>query len=672
MTGEDERLAALQAYAILDTGAEPAFDHLAAIAARLLDVPIALVTFVDASRQWFKAKFGLDLDETPRAVSFCAKVVEGDAPLVVVDAAADPRFSANPLVVGAPFIRFYAGMPLRTAKGFVVGAVCALDSVPRAPTVEQLDSLQKLADLVVAQLEARTARNAVAREREVAQLALVRLRLVLDTMAEGVVVQDATGAITSANRCSELILGLTLDQLQGRTSIDPRWRSVRENGEAFPGDEHPAMVSLRTGEPLENVLMGVHKPEGTLTWIRVNSMPRLVDGTPVEVVTTFHDETVIKLATERAAQQERLATVGTLAAGVGHEINNPLAFVLGNLDYAIEEVRSIAGPSPSARLKDLAALLVEAKGGADRIRKIVRGLRALARDEVVLSSIDFHTIVDTSLSMAAHEIKLKASTFVELQELPSALADESRITQVLVNLLVNAAQAFESADPETNRIVLTSGRRGDGRVMLSVSDNGPGIPGHLATRIFDPFFTTKPVGQGTGLGLSVSRNLVEALGGELVMSSEEGKGATFSIVLPLAPNGGGTASSRRGGAEPRGRVLVVDDEVSVVGAVRRLLSREHDVVGCSDPREALRAIEANEEFDCIFCDVMMPYLTGPELFARSCALRPELAPRFVFITGAASSPSVQAFLSEVSNERLEKPFSSQELRRVARRLTTYR
>ncbi|MFZ5445097.1 MAG: ATP-binding protein [Myxococcota bacterium] len=667
-----DRLLGLRAYGILDTPPEPAFDELARLTATVLGTPIALVSLVDADRQWLKAHFGLDTPQTPRDLSLCAHVVERGEPLLVPDAALDQRFADHPLVTGEPWVRAYAGMPLTNPEGLTLGSLCVLDRQPRTFTAEQLETLRLLSRQVVVQLEARRTRLALAQEREASHRAAERTATLFSTMAEGVVVQAPDGSITDANVAAEHILGLSADQLRGRSSFDPRWRAVHEDGRAFPGNEHPAVLALRTGQAQHDVIMGVQKPNGALTWISINAMPVFKDGVVVEAVTTFHDITALRTATERASQQERLATVGTLAAGVGHEINNPLAYIIGNVDFTIEELRALGGASPSTELRELIEVQLEAREGAERIRKIVRGLRSLAREDVALEGVAPEVVIESSLSMASHELKHRATVKVELEDTPRVLADESRLTQVLVNLLVNAAQAFEAPDPTKNRIVVTTRLADDGRVVIAVKDNGPGIPIALQRRVFDPFFTTKPVGQGTGLGLSVSRNIVTTLGGELILESTEGAGATFVVMLPAATTPTPVPVSERVTRGPRARVMVVDDEQAVLNTIRRILAPEHDVICFADAREALVALEHGAQVDLVLCDLMMPFLTGQDFFAQAKQRRPELGLRFVFITGGVTNPAIRDFLEKVPNERFEKPFSTPALMSLAHRFALAR
>ncbi len=657
---EAERLAALRSYEILDTPTEPSFDGIARLAASILETPIALVSLVDTDRQWFKARYGLDVPETSREVSFCAHVVEAGSSLVVTDAHADDRFADNPLTTGAPRVRFYAGMPLRTPSGMVLGTLCAIGHEPRTPTAKQLEMLELLSIQVADQLEAHRARRQHAN-------ASARLTALFTAMSEGVVVQDQQGAIVEANPAASRILGITNDQLMGRTSVDASWKAVKEDGSPFPGPEHPAMVTLRTGEPCAGVVMGVHRTDGVVGWIRINSVP--VSGPAGRVVTTFHDITDLKAAqaaAQRLARQEHLITTGTLAAGVGHEINNPLAFINANLEFAIEELRSIAGGSSSQRIKELISILGEAREGGDRIRKIVRGLRALARSETDAIPIALEGVIDMSINMAAHECRAKATVTSVLAQTPPVLADDSRLTQVLVNLIVNAAQAFETQDPSRNRITITSAPVGLSQVAISVADNGPGIPPRVLQRIFDPFFTTKPVGVGTGLGLSISQNIMKTLGGDLTVSTEVGRGTTFRVLLPIAsvPLGAAAETRPRG---RRGRVLVLDDEVGIQNALRRMLQADHDVSAFADARQGLALIESGQRYDVIFCDLMMPTMSGEGFYQRLLELAPDQAARIVFFSGALAEPGSGEFLMQVPNERLEKPFSIQNVRGIARR-----
>ncbi|MCX5746842.1 MAG: ATP-binding protein [Proteobacteria bacterium] len=675
---ETARLRALSAYEILDTPTEPAFEAIVALAATILGVPIALISIVDEVRQWFKARVGLDVPETSREVSFCGHVVAARAPLIVHDAFADARFVDNPLVTGHPLIRFYVGMPLRTPEGFLLGTLCAIDHERREPSPEQLASLELLANQVVALLELRRVGLQLREERRVLAAREVELHdqarkfeALFEGISDGVALQDRSGAFLHHNLAAEQILGLTREQLLGITSMDPRWRATHEDGRPFPGHEHPAMVTLRTGVPQTDVPMCIYRGDEACRWLSVTSRPLLRpdDPEPYAVIVTFRDTTEQRATADRLAQHQRLVTAGTLAAGVGHEINNPLTYIQTNLSLALEELGTLTSSSPT-RLAEITTMLEEAREGTARVAQIVRGLKALARaDATVATGSEVNAIIRNALQLAGHAIRTRASTRLELAVDTLVTGDESRLVQVLVHLLVNAAQAFTSTDPSTNLIVVrTAIPAGRGVVVIEVTDNGPGIAPEVLPQIFDPFFTTKQVGGGIGLGLSISHGIVTALGGELRCETQLGSGTIFQITLPTpvaTPVAPAPASHER-----RKRVLIVDDEPQILRVISRALQRDFDVNTINDPREALRRIEAGETFDLVFCDLSMPYLTGMELYEAIIAIRPELGPRMVFISGDVTREDIRRFLARVPNERLEKPVSLANLRDLARRFAS--
>jgi PAS domain S-box-containing protein len=679
-TNEAARLTALLSYEILDTGFEELFDDLTRLTASILDVPIALITLIDADRQWFKSRYGLDVAQTPRELSFCGHVVALEAPLVVADAFDDDRFADNPFVTGEPRVRFYAGMPIRTPDGFVLGSLCAIDHVPRQLTPHQLEMLALLARKVVGLLEARRERHQLAVERAAAVANVERFSVLFEAMAEGVVQYDRGGVIATSNGAAERILGLTADEMGRRVPRDPRWGCIHEDGTPFLPEAFPATLTRQTGSSHSNVIMGVCKSDGELTWVSINTRPLRGEtdaaDRPLAVLATFHDITEIKAAqaaTARLARQEHLVTMGTLVAGIAHEINNPLTFIHANIEFAVEELRSIRGGAPPGDLGELVDVLGEAREGADRVRKIVRALQALTREEAKPIPTDIEESIDISIDIAAHELRSRAKVVKHLPDALFVLADRSRLSQVLVNLLVNAAQAFTTSDVEKNRITVTSALEPDGRVSITVGDNGPGIPPNILGRVFDPFFTTRPIGAGAGLGLSISQSILRALGGEITVASTLGEGTTFRVFLPVAARPPGSETAPPGvEATVRGRVLAVDDEPVLLNAIRRALEREHEVVAIGDPREALKQIESGERFDVVFCDLMMPHLGGDELHARVLAIDPALAARFVFVTGGVTEGRAESFLSRVPNERIEKPFNLKNLRDIARRFVNAR
>ena len=287
---DDDRVRAVRRLGLLDTAAEERFDRLVALASLTLGMPIALVTLVDRDRQWFKARVGLDQQQTPRDVAFCSHAIDqdGSEPFVVEDARRDARFAGNPLVTGEPGIRFYAGQTIRDRDGHKVGTICVIDRQPRTLDETQRQVLAHLGALVEAEVQHRTERELLVELDNV-----VRTKgTIVNTLSEGLVVQDAFGVIVDWNPAAEHVLGLTGDQLAGRRSIDARWRAVHEDASVWPGDTHPAMIALQTGRPVATEVMGVHRPDGTLVWLRVNAQPILNHDHVVGAVTTFADITI--------------------------------------------------------------------------------------------------------------------------------------------------------------------------------------------------------------------------------------------------------------------------------------------------------------------------------------------------------------------------------------------
>jgi CheY-like chemotaxis protein len=222
---------------------------------------------------------------------------------------------------------------------------------------------------------------------------------------------------------------------------------------------------------------------------------------------------------------------------------------------------------------------------------------------------------------------------------------------------------------EANEIRVVTRTGGDGRAVIEVRDTGPGIPPDLKNQLFTPFFTTKPIGTGTGLGLSICHRIVSALGGEIEVESELGKGAVFRVLLRPTPAEAIEPLPAPPDQSPlprRGHILIIDDEVIVARAVARILTAQHDVVIAPGAVAALDRIRAGERYDLILCDLMMPDVTGMDFYVQLRALVPELAEEIVFVTGGAFTPKARAFLDGVPNARLEKPFDVQNLRALIR------
>jgi PAS domain S-box-containing protein len=396
-------------------------------------------------------------------------------------------------------------------------------------------------------------------------------------------------------------------------------------------------------------------------------------GEPLCQVMIERDLSERRALQARLLLTDRLASMGTLAAGVAHEINNPLAYVMANIGFARSEMERLGTggdpPEGGARhLREIRDALTESLQGAERVRQIVRDLKVFSRgDEERRDLVDLHRVIESSINIAWNEIRERARLVKELGDVPLVEANEARLGQVFLNLLVNAAQAIPEGESEAHEIRVTTRTDLSGKALIEIRDTGSGIPRDIIGRIFDPFFTTKPATIGTGLGLSVCHGIVASLGGEIGVESEIGAGSTFRVLLPPAavltarPEPPVVPTSQR-----RGRILLVDDEPMLGTSVRRALASEHDVEVLTSSREALARIADDGSYDVILCDLMMPGMTGMELHAAIAERWPDLAARIIFLTGGAYTAQARAFLDAIPNGWLEKPFDMQNMRALLR------
>jgi signal transduction histidine kinase len=377
------------------------------------------------------------------------------------------------------------------------------------------------------------------------------------------------------------------------------------------------------------------------------------------------EEAVVRMERQLQAS-ERLAAMATLAAGIAHEINNPLASVSANLQLAVE-----ACEHPAATLASIRGVLSEAIQGVGRVSEIVRTMHLLARgDTTERELVDINAAFERSIDFAANAVRYRARLVRQLGPPLHFQGNGALLAQVLVNLLVNAAQALPESTPERNEICVRT-RVEHGLAVLEVADNGSGIPEALRTRIFEPFFTTKGPGAGMGLGLSVSRGIVEGFGGSITLESEVGKGSTFRVTLPLAAAPAARLPAVRPTTAPAlpgeglRSLLVIDDEVPLTTVFHRALSNDFAVTVANSGRTALDLLAARAQpFDLILCDLMMPEVSGQDVYTEAVRARPELAPRFVFITGGAFTARGKQFLASTGAPVLQKPFDLRTLRKV--------
>ena len=436
-----------------------------------------------------------------------------------------------------------------------------------------------------------------------------------------------------------------------------------------------------------------HK-DGSYRWILARATAIIgEDGQPERVIGTHLDITERKNLEAQVSQADRLSSMGTLAAGVAHEINNPLTYVLYNVESLTQDLRALGpavarlvdalGPDrvreilgddaelvAAARLSDLRSQSEDAEEGAYRVRDIVKALRTFTRvDEDRRVPVSLNDIIDSALEMANNELRFRAKVVRNYEQLPALVANDGKLAQVFLNLLINAAHAIPEGAAEDNKIALRTWVDGD-HVVAEVRDTGKGISAADLSRIFDPFFTTKAIGEGSGLGLSICHNIVTELGGTITVESEVGEGTQFCVRLPIsAAQTTSTAPSSEFpavGSARRGRILIVDDEPHIGVVLERMLAEEHDTVFLSSALEAKRLLEQDQAFDGIVCDLMMPSMTGMDLHAWLAEQYPTLAKEMIFVSGGAFTPKARDFLARVPNARLEKPFAPKNLKALLR------
>ncbi len=369
---------------------------------------------------------------------------------------------------------------------------------------------------------------------------------------------------------------------------------------------------------------------------------------------------------------ERMAALGTLAAGIAHEINNPLAYVIANMGLVREELRRLTDPSMTADTRQAVAdeidgMLNEALDGAGRIEKIVRDLRVVSHveDPPPLTMVNINDLLESTLSVAASAINPRARVVRALGTPPLVLGNQARLGQVFLNLLVNAAQAIPEG-AKNGQIKITTKTGDSGEALIFISDNGVGIRPEIRARIFVPFFTTKPTGDGSGLGLSVCHGTVTSMGGTIAVESQPGFGSTFEVSLP------GAAAEGRSGAvretSPRAvslRILIVDDEPAIGRVLARIL-RAHHEISVVDSGERGLELALTQPFDIVLCDLLMAKVTGADLYAHLEAAGGGREKRIVFMTGGAFTPRDREFVARVESVVLEKPIGRDDLYRAIR------
>jgi len=489
-----------------------------------------------------------------------------------------------------------------------------------------------------------------------------RYRAIVDGLPEVVFQTDTEGRLTFVSASFARVTGASPEGALGAELTEllhPDHRPQLESAlrEILAGERGGARFEVRIGG----------------RWIELGARPRRdADGRLLGVAGILADVSERKALEAQLLTADRMASMGTLVAGVAHEINNPLASVMLNLDFIARELAAATAEHERrpVRVERLTEPLHAAVEGVERVRDLVRNLKIFSRGDDRRRLCDVRAVLESTIRMAQTEVRHRARVVRDFREVPAIEANEASLGQIFLNLIINAAQAIPDGhlDDHEIRVVTRSDAAGD--AVVEVRDTGLGIPPENLARIFDPFFTTKPVGIGTGLGLAICHRLVTAMGGDISVESVVGVGSVFRVTLPHGEPATQRPSVLPNATPPpavrRGHLLVIDDEAGIGEAVRRLVVPQHDVTTVTAPEDALERIRGGASFDVILCDLMMPRMTGPELHAELLRIAPQLADRMVFITGGAFTARTREFIEQMPGRILEKPFDSRRLGQVIR------
>lgn len=486
------------------------------------------------------------------------------------------------------------------------------------------------------------------------------LRQLIERFPEGALIHRAGRVVWMNAALLETAGYRTLEEVVGR-----------QLSEFLRPEDHEVLAKSLATPPQEaakgRAICTVQRPDGTTRLVEAGTIQHVEFEGEMSRLVVLRDVTEQHRLHDRLATAERMALLGRLAAGVAHEINNPLAYVHTSIEVASRELAGIVDHHRTAKLDEA---LVRAREGTERVRGIVRDMKMFTRvDGETTEAVDLAAVLDSTLALSANAIGPRARVIRRYGQAPRAHGTRGRFGQLFLNLVLNAVDAIPEGNPAKHEIRVTLGTDAHGRAVVEIADTGAGIaPAHQG-HVFDPFFTTK--GMGTGLGLSICHGIVTQCGGEISFESTLGAGTTFRVALPPStaePVKAQTPERDRG----RGRVLIIDDEPELLRSLDALIGDEHEVVTVSSGRQALELLRSDRGFDVILTDLMMADVTGMELYETVRTDYPGLEHQFVFMTGGAFTRGSSTLLATVSNRCLAKPFDADELLRTVGELVDKR
>ena len=630
--GEAARLAALRALEVLDSPAEKSFDDIVHLAVKMFDVPVALISLMDADRQWFKARLGIEEEEMERSVAFCAHDIMDGAVCLIPDAREDIRFADNPLV--AKGFRFYAGAPLTTSEGHRIGSLCIMDRIPRNDIGdEQKVCLEKLAALVMDQLQLRVTRKWHEEQaREIsASHALVsttskQLQNLMDNLPLGILLLDSDLKISASNVSSFELLGLRDlgERIHGR-SLKSVLRLLRKRGE-FSGKAQAISEAVGAVRAARTIQLEHERPDGTILEIR--GIPSEQGLYAILYIDVTDQRKRMRLEAEaRTAAEKANRLKSDFLANLSHEIRTPMNGIIGMNSLLLDTKLGVEQSQYAVAVRDSAEALLALINDLLDISKLEAG-------KVELESINFEldqliqSVLDVCTTTAGSKDLAIAISLDEKMPL-GWLGDPTRLRQILINLVGNAVK-FTHRGSVTLSVTFEETIVNDVSerhiLRFEIRDTGIGIDLAAQEYLFDKFSqvdssVTRRFG-GTGLGLAICKSLVELMGGKIGVESRLGKGSTFWFTIPLHAAATKDAHLRDLRGALRGlRALIIGDIAMNRRLIRRMLEREEVLV--TDAEDAFagyaaleRAWHMGEPCDIIVLDQMMPGIAGDALARR--------------------------------------------------------
>ena len=479
-----------------------------------------------------------------------------------------------------------------------------------------------------------------------------RFRSLVESIPEAIFVTEGS-TVSYPNPAFEFPLGL--DPSARATGLD-----VFDLVHPDDGARLARQIDGLESGPVAHAEYRVRTREGGWMTLEVSAISAEFD-TKNSVLWLGRDVTRRKELEAQLLQADRLAVLGTLSAGMAHAINNPLLYTLLNLEHVGRRMRQLgAVPDYQAEAR---VRLAEAHDGAERVAKVVRQMRGLSRArQSEPASVDLRAMLENVLAMVGNEIRHRGQLVTRLDAVPRVRATESELEQALLGLLVYVARSLPDEVGEGREICISTSTDAEGNAVVVVTDNGPALGAEAKLHLFDPFGSE----DASGLGLAMCHSILSSLEGSIDVDSGATRGTTFRVVLPGAAIADSVRFQRPRSVPPppaprgesrRARVLVVDDDPGVASTLRAMLEAHHEVTPVESGREALKILLGEDEFDVVFCDLVMPELSGIDLYYAIELNRPHKASRFVFMTGGVFTPEAEGFLSQVKNRRIEKPFS---------------